>query len=138
MPITDADDPDASDVLFFSKVSGPDWLRVGSNGILTGTPTEANANEDTFVVRVTDYAGLSDFAVLKIAVQSFPEPPQLSIEWRADELEVVWPSDYLGWRLEMKEALSNESWVPLPESGKAYRFAVPETQGKAYFRLVYP
>ena len=136
--ITEADDPDEADVLLFSKVSGPDWLRVGSNGMLTGTPTEENANEDTFVVRVTDYAGLSDFAVLKIAVQSFPEPPQLSIGWNEGELKVVWQSEYLGWRLEMKEALSNEGWVPLPESGKAYRFAVPETPGSAYFRLVYP
>lgn len=40
----------------FSKVSGPDWVNVSSDGKVTGTPTVAGTNAE-LVVKVTDNAG---------------------------------------------------------------------------------
>ena len=40
----------------FSKVSGPEWVNVSSDGKVTGTPTVAETN-DELVVKVTDNAG---------------------------------------------------------------------------------
>ena len=40
----------------FSKVSGPDWITVSDDGVVSGTPTAVGSNED-LVVRVTDIVG---------------------------------------------------------------------------------
>ncbi len=40
----------------YSKVSGPSWLTVDSEGKITGTPT-VTGNNDPLVVRITDHAG---------------------------------------------------------------------------------
>jgi hypothetical protein len=68
---TDAD----SDTLTFAKISGPAWLSVASNGALSGTPGNANAGTNTFVVRVTDPAGASSDAEVRINVGFSPTSP---------------------------------------------------------------
>ena len=40
----------------FSKVSGPDWLSVSAEGVISGTPTALGPNSD-LVIRVTDSDG---------------------------------------------------------------------------------
>lgn len=49
-----AKDPDPTDVLTFSKVSGPNWLNVSSGGTLSGTPAKTDVGVVTLKVRVTD------------------------------------------------------------------------------------
>jgi hypothetical protein len=71
----DASDPDAGETLTFSKVSGPAWLSVASNGALSGTPANANVGPNSFTVRVTDAGGLSDDAVLDITVNNTNDAP---------------------------------------------------------------
>jgi acetyl esterase/lipase len=69
-----ASDPE-SDPMLFSKVSGPEWLTVASDGSLSGTaPHETGVN--SFTVRV-DAAGGSDTAILEITVEFVPDttPP---------------------------------------------------------------
>jgi uncharacterized repeat protein (TIGR03806 family) len=63
-----AADPNPGDALLFSKVSGPSWLEVSSGGLLSGTPGAADAGTNTFVVRVSDGAGLFDEVELRIEV----------------------------------------------------------------------
>ena len=63
-----ASDPDAGDMLVFSKVSGPSWMRVESGGELTGTPSTAEVGVNTFIVRVMDRAGLAATAQLNLTV----------------------------------------------------------------------
>ena len=70
-----ANDPDFGDALSFSKVSGPSWLSVASNGALSGTPGNANVGANSFSVRVTDSAGLSDDATLSITVTNTNDAP---------------------------------------------------------------
>lgn len=65
---TDAADIDAGDTLSFSKVGGPAWLSVASNGALSGTPTASDAGLNAFTVRVTDTGGLFADATLQITV----------------------------------------------------------------------
>jgi hypothetical protein len=60
-----ASDPNGG-TLTYSKVSGPSWLTVASNGALTGTPTVAGTV--SAVVKVTDAGGLSDLATLTFSV----------------------------------------------------------------------
>jgi len=65
---TNASDVDTGDTLTFSKISGPSWLSVASNGALTGTPSGNDAGTNSFTVRVTDAASASADATLQIVV----------------------------------------------------------------------
>jgi hypothetical protein len=77
---TDASDPDLGDTRTFTKVSGPSWLTVASNGTLSGTPLNANVGPNSFTVRVTDAAGLSDDAVLNITVANVNDAPVFTVD----------------------------------------------------------
>ena len=69
-----ATDVDAGDTLTYSKVSGPAWLAVASNGTLSGTPPGGSAGLNTFVVRATDSASATADATLQITVAGLPLP----------------------------------------------------------------
>jgi len=63
---SDASDPE-SDALTFSKVSGPAWLSVASDGSLSGAPGSDDVGANSFTVQV-DATGGSDTATLNITV----------------------------------------------------------------------
>jgi hypothetical protein len=62
----DASDPE-NDPMVFSKVSGPSWLSVASDGSLSGTPGTSDVGLNSFTVQV-DATGGSDSATLEITV----------------------------------------------------------------------
>lgn len=68
---TDAD----GGTLVYSKLSGPAWLTVNANGLLSGTPSNADVGQNYFVVRVTDAVGATDDAALRIPVQNANDAP---------------------------------------------------------------
>jgi uncharacterized repeat protein (TIGR03803 family) len=63
----------SGDVLTFAKLSGPAWLNVAANGMLSGTPADINAGTNTFVVSVTNLGGGSNTATVFLYVSSPPE-----------------------------------------------------------------
>ena len=63
-----ATDVDAGDTLTYSKISGPAWLFVASNGAITGVPPVGSAGLNSFVVRATDSASATVDATLEITV----------------------------------------------------------------------
>ena len=69
-------------------------------------------------------------------------PPQLELTWRDGALELAWPTNYLGERLESKAVGGNESagWVTWPDSTNATRVSVPVDRAAPglWFRLAYP
>ncbi len=71
----DASDPD-SDPLTFSRVSGPTWLSVASDGTLSGMPGSSHLGLNSFTVQV-DAKGGSDTTTLRILVNAAPDmtPP---------------------------------------------------------------
>ena len=69
---TDQDLP-YGDSLSFSKIGGPAWLMIGSNGALTGTPGAGDVSLNSFTVRVTDASGLYADATLEISVFPFSQ-----------------------------------------------------------------
>jgi len=70
-----AADPDG-DAIAFTKIDGPAWLTVGSNGSLSGTPPPTATGWNAWTVRVAD-AGGSDTVTLRILVGGNPQ-------WLAD------------------------------------------------------
>ncbi|MCX7016856.1 MAG: DNRLRE domain-containing protein [Candidatus Sumerlaeota bacterium] len=65
---SDASDPDTTDTLTFSKVSGPPWLSVADDGALSGTPADADLGLNEFVVEAQDQAGAPSQAAMRITV----------------------------------------------------------------------
>jgi hypothetical protein len=65
---SDASDPDAGDLLTFSKQAGPTWLTISSAGLLSGTPANGDVGANVFTVKVQDQIGLYDTATMNIAV----------------------------------------------------------------------
>jgi hypothetical protein len=61
--------------LSFSKLNGPAWLSVASNGALSGTPGNDDVGSNTFMVRVTDSISATDDAVLRITVANVNDAP---------------------------------------------------------------
>jgi subtilisin-like proprotein convertase family protein len=69
-----ASDPNGQ-ALTFSKVSGPTWLSIAANGILSGTPQLADLGLNRWTVQVSSSGG-TDTAILLINVTApGPNPP---------------------------------------------------------------
>lgn len=68
---TNATEPNG-DAIMFGKVSGPAWLSVAANGLLSGTPANTDGGTNSFVVSARDPAGLSNTATLFIPVNGPP------------------------------------------------------------------
>jgi uncharacterized repeat protein (TIGR03803 family) len=64
----------AGDQLQFAKVAGPAWLNVSTNGLLSGTPANANIGTNIFLVSLTDTNGVSATASMSILVIADPPP----------------------------------------------------------------
>lgn len=62
---------DDSDPLSFSKVSGPTWLTVATNGNLSGTPAAGDVDLNAWTVAVTDGMDTNS-AILQITVDAAP------------------------------------------------------------------
>jgi hypothetical protein len=68
-----ATDPDTGDTLTFSKIDGPSWLTIASDGGLTGTPSSQDVGPNSFTVQVSDASGATDTATLSIMVNAAAE-----------------------------------------------------------------
>jgi beta-lactam-binding protein with PASTA domain len=64
-----------SDPLTFTKVSGPAWLTVDTDGTLSGTPINTNVGTNVFTVSVTDGIAAPVQATLNIAVINTNDAP---------------------------------------------------------------
>ena len=75
-----ATDADAGDILTYSKVSGPNWLSVATNGTLSGTPGDADTGLNSWTVQVSDGNGGTDTATLRITVDNINNDPVFTID----------------------------------------------------------
>lgn len=77
-----ATDPNAGDIITYSKVGGPAWLVVAKSGVLSGTPPSGSAGTNLFTVRATDVAGASDDTTLQIKINANTLP----LPWNLDRV----------------------------------------------------
>ena len=73
-------DPNPSDVLTFVKVEGADWLQVGSDGTLSGAPSNSDFGINQFVIRVTDSDDNTADATFVVPVLRQLSPARYEIE----------------------------------------------------------
>lgn len=86
----DAEDAEG-DALAFAKVSGPAWLNVASNGVLSGTPMSDDVGLNDFIVSVTDGNSAAVEAGLEIEVASVLAPRVYALQYGSFEyLPGIW------------------------------------------------
>ncbi|MCK4999693.1 MAG: hypothetical protein KAS23_09165, partial [Anaerohalosphaera sp.] len=65
---------DMWDVLVYEKLSGPEWVVVSSDGMLTGTPDDLDVGVNSVLLRATVPGGLYDEVTLEINVNANNAP----------------------------------------------------------------
>lgn len=61
-------DPNPGDTITFTKIDGPEWLNIATDGTLSGTPTFGDTGTQSFLVFATDSVGASARATLTITL----------------------------------------------------------------------
>ena len=75
-----ATDEDVGDVLTYSKVSGPAWLAIATNGVLSGTAANDDVGTNQWTVMVSDGNGGTDTAVLQVIVANVNDAPAFTAD----------------------------------------------------------
>ena len=127
-------DPDG-DVLNFSKVSGPAWLTLSSNGAWSGTPAPADAGTNLFEISATDPAGLSATGTLLIEVAGSPMISS-AIAWQGANPVLNWVGGTPPYNVQIATTLSAPNWQPYagPLSGNSLVLSLTNTS--AFYRVV--
>lgn len=87
----EATDPDG-DPLTYSKVNGPAWLAVDTNGGLSGAPGNADMGENTFLIQASDGEDGAALATLRITVNDANGNP-LEGPSNTSRYRLVWVND---------------------------------------------
>jgi hypothetical protein len=95
-----------------------------------------------YVVSATNAFGESGNSAQASAVP-LPSSVSTNLNFKAagDQLQVSWPNDHLGWRLQAQtNSLSGTNWVDVPNATLTNQISIPidENNSSVYFRLVYP
>jgi PA14 domain/Fibronectin type III domain len=112
-------------------------LAYTNNGLANGTIYY-------FVVSATNSFGESSNSIQASAQTVSTTPPQLGFGINSGSMQFTWPSDHLGWRLEMQTnsigAGLGTNWVTVSGSAVTNQVFVPvgPENGSVFFRLVYP
>lgn len=130
-----ATDPNG-DVLAFSKVSGPGWLSVAGNGSLSGTPLNANAGTNNFVVSVMDPDGLSSSATMLIAVNGITSTPiSMGIAVQGNQVSLVWTGGTAPYQVQTATGLEGAVWQSLGGPISSNSLTITASNAAAFYRI---
>jgi hypothetical protein len=129
-----------------SAVSGGSYVTIATNvpflnisniGLMAGTPYY-------YVVSAVNSIGESTNSLEAVAQTISTSSPQLNLVAIGGQLQLNWPADHLGWRLETQTNSLNAGlvagWTTVPGSTNAIQVLIPidAANGSVFFRLVYP
>ncbi len=130
---TYASDPNG-DSITFTKLSGPAWLSVASNGGLSGTPVSVNVGTNSFVMRATDPGGLSSTATMNLTVIAAP-PIVVSADLQANALLLNWTGGIAPYQVQLTTNLIPLAWQNLGVPINRNSVSVPLTNEAAFYRV---
>ena len=135
-----------------ANASGYNLQRSLTNGgpysILAGLPT-TNYSDTAVSPGVTYYYVVSAtnsaaFSANSLQASAVPLPSSIStnisFQSTGNQLEISWPADHLGWRLQIQtNSLNATNWVDVPNSTLTNDIFVPlDTTNSEFLRLVFP
>jgi hypothetical protein len=125
-----------NDVLTFAKVSGPAWLSVASNGLLSGTPSPSDVGTNSFVVSVADPGNLSSSAAMSIFV-AVASPIVASISLQQTNILLSWSGGTGPYKVQMSSDLSSSNWVGMVGHISSNTFSFTLTNSSpAFYRVL--
>jgi uncharacterized repeat protein (TIGR03803 family) len=134
---TNASDPNLGAALTFSLISGPTWLSVATNGVLSGTPLSNNVGTNTFIVNVADFAGLSNNATMSINVNPTP-PIVMNISRQGSNVILTWSGGIAPYHLMTSSNLNPPVWHYLGHPTNATSLLVSPSNGGAFYKIQEP
>jgi hypothetical protein len=130
-----ATDPNPNDVLTFGKTSGPAWLAVATNGVLSGTPVSAYVGTNSFVLTVADPGGLSGSATMTVVVTAAPAiVPVMTVQ--GTNLVLNWSGGVGPFQVQMNTNLASPDWQTVITNLSSPTLQVPFTNSAAFYRIV--
>ena len=131
---TNAADPNG-DLLAFTKLSGPAWLSVATDGTLSGTPLSTAAGLNSVAVRVVDPGGLFGDATLNVAV-SLASAIVASISLADTNLVLSWTGGIAPYQVQVTTNLANPIWENLGGPVSDNNVTVACTNAAAFYRVL--
>ena len=130
----EARDPNPNASLSFSKLSGPGWLSVSSDGTLSGTPASTDAGTNSFSVMVSDSQGLAATATMNVPVFA-PAGVGLHAFWRGDLLVLDWAGGNPPFQVQVSTNFAAKTWQDLGSPVTNRSVSVVPTGPTAAYRL---
>jgi uncharacterized repeat protein (TIGR03803 family) len=127
-------DPNYGDLLSFSKVSGPAWLNIASDGTLTGTPFATNEGLNVFIVNVGDLEGLTNNATMDINVTGPHVVAKLLPQ--GNSLVLSWVGGSGPYQIEVTSDLTSPVWQTVSIPTNATNFIIVPTNGAAFYQVL--
>ncbi len=122
------------DTLSFSKISGPAWLSVGSDGTLSGTPANTDIGTNTFFVSVTDTAGWYSTATVFVPVVGSPWITA-GISRQGANLFLSWSGGRGPYQVQVATDLANPAWVNIGGPLTTNSLVLTPSPGAAFYRI---
>ena len=132
---TNATDPNPGDMLTFAKVSGPAWLSVATDGLLSGTPLSGDVGNNSFVASATDPGGLSNTATMNITVTAAP-PIISTISVQTGGLLLSWSSGIPPYQVQATTNLLDSNWQNVGGTISSNSLSVTPTNDAMFYRIV--
>ncbi|HUE36703.1 MAG TPA: putative Ig domain-containing protein, partial [Candidatus Acidoferrum sp.] len=132
---TNVTEPNAGDTPTFSLVSGPGWLSMDTNGVLSGEPLSPNVGTNTFVVSATDQTGLSNIATMYVPVTAAP-PILPEISQQAGSLMLNWSGGIAPYQVQMATNLLNPNWQDVGGTVSGTNLVVTPSNSAAFYRII--
>jgi hypothetical protein len=128
-----------------STVSGGPYLTVVTNtgGLNYTDNAVTNGTTYYYVLSALNSAGESTNSSAVSAQPVSLTPPQLVFATAGNQLQITWPSDHLGWSLQVQTnsllAGIGTNWLTVPASAATNQMTLPvnPANGSAFFRLIY-
>jgi len=122
------------DPMTFSKISGPAWLSVASNGSLGGTPFSVNVGTNNFQVSATDSGGLAGSTTLNISVVAAP-PIVLSAGRQGDALHLNWTGGIPPYQAQWTTNPAELAWEDFGAPVSVTSVTIVPTNAAAFYRV---
>jgi hypothetical protein len=128
-----------------STVSGGPYPTIAP-GITTTNYSDTQVTNFTtyyYVVSALNAAGeganSSEVSATPVASTSLV-PTNIVFQLVGNQLNLSWPTDHLGWRLQYDTNLNDTNWITVPNSTNVIstNFTIDPTTGGLFFRMIYP
>jgi hypothetical protein len=129
-----------ADPLTFAKTAGAAWLKIASNGALSGTPGTSDLGLNSFTVSVADGRGGSDTATLQITVIApLAAPTNLVATAGVKQISLTWSfagSGINGFKIEQSSNGKSYSQIATVGAGTTSYLNTGLRSGRKYYYRV--